>query len=367
MALPVFGYGWLANAEFGIASLSVSSQSFYSSIIKSVVAVNAPITAAITAVRVCARVSSGISPAMKVSIQGQDADGQADGVIKSSGNAYGTFTPSTGAYAIYEITLNSSYAPSLGEPICVVVEYDSGTVGFENYCEVLVVITGAMAISQSNRADASGVAAGTPAIVFKTASGNYGGMLPKIASFASVFGLTERSTTTSGNRVAAKVTLPVAAGIESVEISGFMMTLKLTSSQTVKAGIWDEMGVELASVVVDTDHFSSPFNNSAIAIDFPTPLTAAPGHTLYFGVESISSSSAKIKVIDFDTQADRDAIGSAGSSFVFSEWDGADWTDTPLDVPLAKIYLSEITYVSVPSEAEVAAAVWAYAERTLTA
>jgi len=374
MALPAFGYGRLASAIPTDTAFNISASGLFNSSAKGAVRMRAETANAITHVRFSALLNGSTSDSVKVSIQGLTANGVPDGSIKASGNAYGTVTIAGSSNAIYEVALGTSYTPSAGEAFAVVFEPNGGTPDFSNYVQVNLGYTRAVPFSHHTAALAdSGFGGGFSItgtsfisfVVVKTASERYGGMLIKKAD--SAFSMTTKETTTTGNRVAAKVVLPAADYIASVDISGMLMITKFTGSQSIKAGIWNAAGTELKSVTIDTDYATSS-GDGFMPIEFDTPYTAAPGDTLYIGFESVSSSSAKYVVLDFDSTADRDCAGSvpSGSSIIHSAWNGSAWSDSAADVPVIQINLSGITGVDIPTEAEVAAAVWAYAERTLT-
>jgi hypothetical protein len=346
MTFPAFGYSRLASAVLS-SSLPNPSSGAITDVSKQAVRIKAATANAITHVR-CSVYETGTSPVCQVSIQGVNSNGFPDGSIKAGGNAKGTFTPVGGTATITEVALTSSYTPSVGEALAIVFEFSSGVADFSN-CGNVVLGYGGIASPSHHFATVSdfgfgggyGTAGFVPGVLAKTATERYGGILLTNAG-VSGFSMTTKETTTTGRRVAAKIVTPAAAYISALSISGFHMAIRVTAAQSIKAGIWNAAGTELKAVTIDTDYLIS---SQCVPVEFDSALSIAPGDTIYVGLESISSSSAKIDVFDFDNTTDRDAAGSitSGSSVIYSLWDGSAWTDSALDVPLVSLNVSSVT------------------------
>lgn len=94
-------------------------------------------SAAQTITRLACRTGTitGTSPVYRISLQGVDALGLPDGVIKGGGlPVIKTFTPAT-ANAVILLTLDNSYAGAPGEWVSVVVDYSSGIVDATNHAQ----------------------------------------------------------------------------------------------------------------------------------------------------------------------------------------------------------------------------------------
>ncbi len=349
MALPAYGIANLASATFGSAPAQAAFSNLFE-FSKAGVRLKAATANAITHVRFSAKLVSGTSPTYKVSLQGVTSDGFPDGTIKSSGNAKGTFTPISTTPTVFEVSLGSSYTPSVGETLCVVFDHDSGTIDFSNYSAVCHFYYSITPSSQHfaavyDQGFGGGYASERfpPAVVLKTASERYGGLL--LTNGGSSGALMYKEVTTTGHRAAAKIVIPAASYIQSLTISGFNLSVSVTAAQSLKAAIWNAAGTELASATIDTEYAYLAFNGSVLPVELDTPLSVSPGDTIYAGFQSISSSSAKIGVLDFDNTSDRDCVGSVASqgSIIYSAWNGSAWTDSGTDVPLIQVNLSGIT------------------------
>jgi len=366
MARPLFGFNAI-NAGLSITGDPLSSQTSRVDgesviVMWELVATTAN---AITKVRFPAW-ATGACPTYRVSLQALDSDGHPTGTVLGGGSpASANFSTADTSVAIQEITLSNSYTPSVGDRFAVVIDWVSGTVGFSDCINVVsapnaaIIPIGYFEIYQFG---GWGRTRGIHACHAVTASEQYGGVLGKFTGVDS-FSVPTKETTTSGNRVAAKIVLPTLDYIASYKVCGLQMAaLRGFGADTVKYGIWNAAG----TVLVSKDVKKTDNDNGIITVEFDTPLSVAPGDTIYAGLESVSSSSAKFGVIDFANTTDRNYSLPSQGNFIYSGWNGSAWTDSATDVPLLQLLVSEITGVDIPTEAEVAAAVWAYAERTLT-
>ena len=78
-------------------------------------------------------VRTGTSPVYRLSLQGVDANGYPDGMVKGGASPVSvTLNPSTGGGTVQEYTFANPYDSSPGEKLALVVEYSSGTIGIVN-------------------------------------------------------------------------------------------------------------------------------------------------------------------------------------------------------------------------------------------
>lgn len=80
-------------------------------------------------------IRTGTPPTYRISLQGVNTSGRADGTIKNSSNAFVTFTPpaSTAEDGTVQCkTLGATYACTKGEMLATVIDYSSGTIDGSN-------------------------------------------------------------------------------------------------------------------------------------------------------------------------------------------------------------------------------------------
>lgn len=160
---------------------------------------------------------------------------------------------------------------------------------------------------------------------------------------------TARTTATSGQRVAAKFTLPSTWGT-SFKVVGFRCTSRHgAAASTAKIGLWDASSTLQSIAAFDADINRSPGTSSSTEFYFSdTSLaTLTFGTTYYIGFESISSSTVGITTLDFTAANDLLCLPNGGNA-CYSLYN-AGWSDTTTAVPMITLILDDITPPSASS------------------
>ena len=291
---------------------------------------------------------TGTPPTYIIGIEGVDASGNPDGTVKGGGSpASATFTPP--ADTSWDglgrwITLDNSYAPSLGETLCLTIRYSSGTIDGSNNSSFTRAISGTLQspampyyVTNSAGSWSKSINQQMSPSGYATASKRYGFL---------GYGNWVTHTNTSGRRQACAFTMPTAFG-STYSPSGFLCFGRFGSAAaTFKASVWDSSGTEIATAgTIDADAQAWVANNGNWRFVFTTQPTLNTGTKYYFGLESVSSSVIQFQGI-LMTEADDRLAYPLGTSRAYAAWDGSSWTETDTNMPQFDIILNDI---SVPS------------------
>lgn len=287
----------------------------------------------------------GTPPTYRISLQSLGTTGLPDGTVLGGGSpASATFTPpadttwdGTGQW----ITLTNSYTPSLGQVMCSVIEYSSGTIDGSNnssftraFSGLQSTVTGVPYVLTNTGGTWSKLGSSIGPFAYGTASTKHG--MPAVGTYS-----TTQSTT--GRRSACGITLPTAMG-STYSPSGFSCCGRLgATGSTGRFSVWNDSGTELATTGdIDSDHLAAVASECNIRAIFTTRPTLSYGTKYYFGVESVSSSAVGVRGITLTEASDRQAYPS-GEVRHLGVWDGASWTDTTTTLPWVELIFDDIT------------------------
>lgn len=175
----------------------------------------------------------------------------------------------------------------------------------------------------------------SPVFGYKSSSYVYG--------WTAQSGTSPRSTSTSGQRVAAKFTLPSTWGT-SFKVVGFRVWGRLgAAASAVKIGLWDATTTLQSIASFDSDHVRSAASSTAHEFYFQdtTLATLTFGTTYYIGLESISSSTVGLTTMDFASANDLLCLPNGGNA-CYSLYTGS-WGDTTTSIPMLTLILDDIT------------------------
>lgn len=286
---------------------------------------------------------TGTPPAYRISLQSADSSGHPDGTVLGGGTpASATFTPpadtswdGTGQW----IALDNAYTPTLGQHLTLVIEYSSGTIDGSNFSSISrsnpwnntqSAIPYAMSLTAGTWAkNDGGVSFG-----YRTASTRHG-----------FLGQSQHTTTTNttGRRYAAKILLPSGFGA-TYKVAGMTLAgLNGSAGNTVRFGIWNAAGTELAtSGTLDSDGQGAINNSRNWNVVFTTQPDLNYGTAYYFGVESVAGSAVGIRGITLTEDDDRLAY-PLQQNITLSLWDGAAWGDVSAVYPFVDLKFADIT------------------------
>lgn len=298
-------------------------------------------TAAITRLGIRRSSVVGTPPTYKISLQGVNSSGDPDGVIKASGNAMATFLGASLAAGWNWLSLTSSYTPSRGELLSIVVEYSSGTVDGSNFLVPVSNAPGANVRLQEFPAystGASGVYTRTqnnPIYGYGTSTTAYG------------WPLNSQSTTTiNSSEAGALFTLPSGWGstFKVAAARFFMSTIVVGKTMTATLYNGGEVGdtTPLQTVDIDTDLLNTTGGFLDCVFDEATLSTLNFGSAYRIALSTADASNQIIRNIT-TAVADDMAAWQLGGQFNLSTRAGGNWTDTPTSRLLCELILADIT------------------------
>lgn len=288
---------------------------------------------------------TGTPPTYRISLQSIDSSGNPDGIVLGGGSpASATFTPpaDTSWNGLGQwITLNNSYAPTLGQMLVIVIEYSSGTIDASNNSSFTRSfntgsLVGGIPYSMTNSGGVWSKSNNAGVFAYSTASNRYG--IPIVSAYTS-------NVSTPGHRSVAGFTLPSGFG-STFSLIGFNMTGRIGGAgATAKFGLWNESGTALAeSITIDCDASSNITGTQNTRVIFTSGVNINFGTKYYVGVENISSSTGMHGAVL--TESDDRLCFPLGTNIVHSTWNGSVWTDVATVRPYFDLIFSDIT---VPS------------------
>lgn len=259
------------------------------------------------------------------------------------GSTATTFTPTGGDDGTWKwITLANSYAATRGQYLASVFD----TVSADNSHNISIwqydtqfYTNGLPYYATHNGSAWSKVSttARAPIWGLKCSSGNVYG--------TPVASSTTSTTNTSGNRVAAKFTLPAGWG-STFKVLGFRVrTTAPQASGTFGVGIWNAAGTLLQGATgYDSDYSASPSAPNLNLTYYFTDTTLATldfGTAYYIGLQSAGT---HVRMSTFDLAASGDAVAlPLGGNVCLSTWNGSAWSDTATAIPAIDLILDDIT------------------------
>lgn len=285
----------------------------------------------------------GTPPTYRISLQSINTSGNPDGTVLGGGSpASATFTPpaDTSWDGLGQwIALDNSYTPTVGQVLVLTIEYSSGTIDASNYSSFTRTAGGsfvnvAIPYNLTNTGGTWSKQTAGPVFAYRTASSRYG--VPVVANYIT-------TTNTTGRRYAAKINLPSAFGA-SYKVAGMtLFGVCGSSGNTIRFGIWDAAGTELATTgTLDSDAQASLTNASNFNVIFTTQPTLNYGTAYYFGVESVGGSSVGIRGVSLTDDDDRLAFPLQKNT-TLTLWDGAAWNDVSAVYPFVDLSFADIT------------------------
>ena len=267
-------------------------------------------------------------PTYKYTLQGVDASGDPDGSVLAT---TAEFTPSA---TTEQHDFTSAYTASQGQLLALVVEYGSGTISASNDATVRDRVTYSKYQifpyqTFYNGSSWSADTDGYPTISVQTDQDwDTGGIfnIYTLSSYGPVAG--------SGLRYANRMEIPDGEDIE-LHINGFLFAgrILLDSSApadgSYKAGVWNEAGAELASVVIDPDQAatfpSSYWTSYTTQVTFTSDATVTDGSVFYIGFEYEDTNLQ----ISYSQPGGAAGLKSwpGGDMFYASYWNGSSWAD----------------------------------------
>lgn len=289
---------------------------------------------------------TGTPPTYRISLQGVDASGNADGTIKSSGNAYVTFTPPADTSwdaAWRSFTLNSSYTPARGEWLSIVVEHSSGAIDAGNNSSFSTHIGGVAydgadyAIRNDNGTRTR--QAQYPLFGWGNGSGFDGW------PYTSIY-TTAVSSDTTPDEVGLAFKLPSASCDTFKVVGAVHQSDAMAAGKTLVMSLYPTSGGALQSVTWDSDLQlgSTTYTANTIYFDEATLSTLTCGTTYYLAFAPQETASGWA-LVAFNAPAAADLRAWAGGTdwYWVQRTDGAGWTTNTSRRPWVGLILADIT------------------------
>lgn len=284
------------------------------------------------------------APVYQISLQGVDANGNPDGVVKAST----TFTPSSATDNQWSWrTLDNAYTPSRGEYLALVISYVSGTIDSSHRLGAFPYMptNGFPAAFPYYTANVGGVRTrniGLSVFGYQTASATFGYPLNSGTTTVTF------NSTSNPNEYGAKFSF-LASGNGTYKIAGLRLPFGFAAGSTVKFRLYRGGNASdttvLQDVTLDTDYFVTTNRIAEIYFDESTLSPLNCGDTYRLSVAPQSSTSQTISIFSVPTAADMAAF-AGGANFTLSTRSGGNWTDTPTQRIWIEALLDDFTPVS---------------------
>jgi hypothetical protein len=323
LGLPVLGV-WPGGASPSVANFTQNATTDFSEFIFQAVDATA-----ISSLGFRQGTLTGTAPVYRVSLQGVDASGNPDGSIKASGNAYFDYTPTGGNNNTWQwVTLGTSYTPTRGELLAMVIAYQSGTIDGSNNCSFgstsAVLPASSTPYAIQNDAGSRTRQAGSPLFGWATASLAYG--LPAVSAAATTF----NSGSTPDER-ALLLTVPTTF-CASYKIAGAFIYGIVTAGSTFDLVLYDTDGTTvLQTTTFDADaSIAVSARGRQLLFDTTTLATLTAGSTYRLSLKPGASNSSIVSLVVANA-SDLDAypFGAAWAQGS-SRTDGGAWADSNL-------------------------------------
>jgi len=278
-----------------------------------------------------------------MSLQGVDASGNPDGVIKGGGTPVSkTFTPS-GSGTFQKIQFDNFYSVARGEMLALVMDYSSGTIDTSNFA------------SMSSRMVTS-LTDFPYAITNDAGSRSRVGQIPcfGVASGSTVYGFPVENAAVqiiNSGAVAeagAKFTLPSGWASTYRVVGAKIWMGTLIAAKALTLTLYDGGGAgdttPLQSVAWDSDRTAAVTgaDTSIIYFDESALSTLTFGNTYRIALSTADASNQTIQGFSVAAAADMEAF-QMGQNFTLSTRTGGNWTDTATSRLFMEIILADLT------------------------
>lgn len=157
---------------------------------------------------------------------------------------------------------------------------------------------------------------------------------------------TTKSTSTTGNRVAMKFTIPSGWCSTFKVLGARFVTTAPNSTVNYTFGLWDGSGTvqDTNASLASNSLMSQGGTSENLELYFADTnlATLTAGTVYYIGFECVSSNSVKLQTLDHTNASDL-ACWPLGTNAYYSAWNGATWSDTTTTRPYVELILGDIT------------------------
>jgi hypothetical protein len=294
---------------------------------------------------------AGTPPTYKISLQGVDGSGRADGTIKGGGTpASATFTPpaSTAWDATWQwVNLDNTFTIARGDLLAVVIIYSSGTVDASNNSQ----FTAAHGTFRAQGGLPYAVTFNATGSVTSRATGlaciGYGSTTVAAGYPIGTQTNVAINSGTSPNEIALFFTVPSGLA-NTVQVAGARLWCSsLVAATTHKLILYDTNGTSvLQTVTFDSDHIVAT-TNQVMEIYFTDATLASlqVGSTYRLAVQPQAATNIGIVTYDFGAAADQ-AAWPGGQSMQYSSKTAGVWTELATRRPMIIPLLADISHLN---------------------
>lgn len=292
-------------------------------------------------------VRTGTPPVYKISLQGVDGSGRADGTIKGGGSPCSkTFTPPADATwnSTWQwITADNSFAVARGDFLAIVIKNDSGTINGSNFSSFTTALNAyksdggiPYAVTFNATGSVTTRAVSLPIFGYGSAGTAYG--FPFIASTS----LSINSGSTP-DEVALAFTLPSGMGSTFQVLGARIGFQNLGAATTYKLILYDGTSV-LQDVTVDSDITAAATRpHQVVYFDEVTLSTLTVGSTYRLAIQPQAATATPVLYQDVTAAADFASLPFGASWYWSQRTDAGAWSDTLTRRPMILPIVSAIT------------------------
>lgn len=274
---------------------------------------------------------TGTPPSYKISLQGMDGTGRADGTIKGGGSpASKVFTPpaDTSWDGTWQwVTLDNSFAVTRGLFLSVVVKYDSGTINSSNCSSYTTSLAASRddgglpySVTFNNTGAVTTRVAAYPIWGYASAGTAYG-------ATASAYAARSVNSGTTPDELASVFTMPSGMATSTRCIGARIGCSTYAAGTTHKLILYDGTTV-LQDVTFDSDAtVATTRPQHEIYFDEATLATLSVGSKYYLAVQPQTVTNFLVQSMDVAAQADWAAWPMGTEWYSASRTDAGAWTD----------------------------------------
>lgn len=290
---------------------------------------------------------TGTPPSYKISLQGVDGTGRADGTIKGGASpASKVFTPPADATwngTWQWVTLDNSFVVARGDFLSMVIKYDSGTINGSNFSSFT---TANSALRDDGGAPYNVTFNNTGAVTTRTAGypiWGFGSAGTAYGAPAQTYGPVAINSGTTPDEVALAFTLPAGMGTSLAVVGARLGCGTYNAATTLKVILYSGTTV-LQDVTIDTDvTVANTRPQHEFYFDEATLSTLSVGTKYYLSVQPQAATSINIETMDVAAAADLDAWPMGQAFNYASRTDAGAWTDLTTRRPFIVPLIADIT------------------------
>jgi hypothetical protein len=292
-----------------------------------------------TSITIRQGVVTGTPGVVRVSVQGINSTGSADGTILSSGNAFADYTPISGNNnQVVVLTLTSPITFAENDQVMVVIAPNSGTWDVSNNCSFTSRVNSLFPLTRfpyaieidggvATRLQVPGVCG------FRDSTRSIGN------SFTTTAATSNFSSTSSPDEHGGSFRFPAEMG-NSVVISAISLYTRYVTAGGTCDIVFYQGTTEIYSFSVDLDRTQNT-TEGIFKIPLPVPLTVNTATTYIVAMRAVSTFQVSLRYFDFLSAEDAQATNFLNSTWYQRTNLGA-WTEITTRVAFMSLHITGI-------------------------